>query len=1316
MQPARSVVLVVDDDLVVRDYLCELLAHEGYAVESAADGAAGLARIAAGGVDLVLLDMILPALDGIELCRQVRARESDVYLPIIMLTGLDDEANRRAGFAAGADDYVTKPFRQADLLARVQVWVQTHRRLQASHERLRAEQEVSTRLASEAEHALTVMREAHARLLAANTREQRLLRETEAQARVFRGLHEVAVAAGGVLDPAALAQLTVDRARDLLGVDGATLYWWDPDAGLLRRLAGEVLDERWSAQTLGPGERSPGLAFQRCEPIVVQDYRTWEHALPWASERGLQAFAAVPILVGDRPVGALRVFTFTPHHFAPEQVQLLTLFAAQVGPALEAARLYAESERRRAEAEALAELARQGAAEPDADRVINLITEQACHLLGADYAAVALADADGVHTWRGIQGSRSDAWSSPPTQMPLGKGTAGRTLAAGRTLILEHLGDNPELPIDEFPRHRSEGGRTALGTPLFGRGGALGVLVLGWRTDVSVTTAQVRLAEALASYAATILDNAQAHADLAAHAEKLRRLAEIAGAVTADADLPAVLSQIVEAAALAVGLEQNSLLLLDEDDQRLHHAAAVGLPAEYVAAIDGFAIGPAAASCGTAAWRGETVVTEDLHTDPAWEAWRHLATPHGLRAVWSVPLLGKGGRVLGTFAAYRPRPGRPTPQQQELLTLYAHLAAVAVENARSYAREEHLAREAAARAAELAAVFEQLPSGAVVFDAEGQRVLLNEAVRRLWGTPGPGDQPLAERVRLYQLRDPASGRPLEFEELPVARALAGETVQAHEYLLRRPGTTEDIWVHASAVPLRDPDGRVTGAVGLFSDVTRERTLMRELAASEERLRTLYQAMACGVFVSNAAGEIADANEAAEAIFGLTLDQMRGRTPAALWPASREDESELPDNERPSQIALRAGAPVRQETISVRRPTGERRWIQVDAVPVLGPDGAPMQVVSSFIDVTERKRAEQEYARLAAEVERERATLATIMASMNDGLMVLDAMGQIRYYNDQALVLLGMPPQELLGQSVEEAFTLNREVFADPEAAWAALEQGVARVAERPSYEVSLVGPPPRDLLTQLFPVAHIAGSGPAVGVLLRDVTTSKLLALLEERERIAMDLHDGVIQSLYAVALGLTAHERALQPAAAQTREPLRQARAQINAVIQEIRNYIFDLRPHELAARGLRAGLEGLAEELRINALVRPEVAVDAAADNLLGPDAAANVLQIVREATANVIRHAGASAVQISLERTDGRLVLTVSDNGCGFTPPNVGSEGWLAPSAGAGQGLRNMAERARSLGGALDVQSGPGWGTRVRLEVPVAVPRGDACTPAP
>jgi signal transduction histidine kinase len=213
-----------------------------------------------------------------------------------------------------------------------------------------------------------------------------------------------------------------------------------------------------------------------------------------------------------------------------------------------------------------------------------------------------------------------------------------------------------------------------------------------------------------------------------------------------------------------------------------------------------------------------------------------------------------------------------------------------------------------------------------------------------------------------------------------------------------------------------------------------------------------------------------------------------------------------------------------------------------------------------------------------------------------------------------------------------------------------------------------------------------------------------------------MDLHDGAIQSLYAVALGLAAHERALLPAAAPTCEPLRQARAQINAVIQDIRNYIFDLRPQDLTRRGLRAGLEALAEELRINALVRPELTVDAAADDALDPDAAASLLHVAREATANVIRHASATAVQIVLERRNGRLVLAVHDNGRGFDSPNGQRDAAPPPSARSGHGLRNMAERARALGGTLQITSAPGAGTVVCLDVPLAAPRGDVCNPAP
>ncbi len=135
------VVLVVEDDETLRELIADLLVGAGYTPRGAADGAEALAAIEAGGVDLVLLDRNIPEVDGVEVCRRVRAAGGEDYLPIIMLTALTTRPDRHEGFAAGADDYVGKPFDMAELLDRVQVWVSARRRLAALHGQLLREQQ-----------------------------------------------------------------------------------------------------------------------------------------------------------------------------------------------------------------------------------------------------------------------------------------------------------------------------------------------------------------------------------------------------------------------------------------------------------------------------------------------------------------------------------------------------------------------------------------------------------------------------------------------------------------------------------------------------------------------------------------------------------------------------------------------------------------------------------------------------------------------------------------------------------------------------------------------------------------------------------------------------------------------------------------------------------------------------------------------------------------------------------------------------------------------------------------------------------------------
>src|SRR6266849_5947881 len=134
-----------------------------------------------------------------------------------------------------------------------------------------------------------------------------------------------------------------------------------------------------------------------------------------------------------------------------------------------------------------------------------------------------------------------------------------------------------------------------------------------------------------------------------------------------------------------------SILLFDPDGNRLRHGAAPSLPKSYIDAIDGSAIGPAAGSCGTAAFRKERVIVSDIAQDPLWADYRDLALPHGLRACWSTPVLASDGRVLGTFALYAREPGSPTPQQHTIIAQITALTSIAIERQRAEEeRQAHL--------------------------------------------------------------------------------------------------------------------------------------------------------------------------------------------------------------------------------------------------------------------------------------------------------------------------------------------------------------------------------------------------------------------------------------------------------------------------------------------------------------------------------------------------------------------------------------------------------------------------------------------------
>lgn len=200
-------------------------------------------------------------------------------------------------------------------------------------------------------------------------------------------------------------------------------------------------------------------------------------------------------------------------------------------------------------------------------------------------------------------------------------------------------------------------------------------------------------------------------------------------------------------------------------------------------------------------------------------------------------------------------------------------------------------------------------------------------------------------------------------------------------------------------------------------------------------------------------------------------------------------------------------------------------------------------------------------------------------------------------------------------------------------------------------------------------------------------------AILEERQRLARELHDSVTQSLYGISLQAEAGARALTDGDAQPAgESFQEIRQTTQEAQAEMRLLLFELRPPLLEEQGFAAALEARlrAVEARAGLAIRSDVQAGAE----LSPEAEQELYRIAQEALNNVLKHAHASQVTVRLALDADRASLEILDDGIGF-------DGSAAKTGG--HGLEGMRERAEHLGGSLSIESSPERGTRVRVEVP-------------
>jgi signal transduction histidine kinase len=204
----------------------------------------------------------------------------------------------------------------------------------------------------------------------------------------------------------------------------------------------------------------------------------------------------------------------------------------------------------------------------------------------------------------------------------------------------------------------------------------------------------------------------------------------------------------------------------------------------------------------------------------------------------------------------------------------------------------------------------------------------------------------------------------------------------------------------------------------------------------------------------------------------------------------------------------------------------------------------------------------------------------------------------------------------------------------------------------------------------------------------------KDLAVLEERERISKELHDGVIQSIYSVGLHLQGSMSLMQRDPDTAAARIEASINELDNVVRDVRSYIFELLPKQAKERGVAETIRGLGRDLEVNTLANVEVYADESVFLGLDEQQQSDVIQIVREVVSNTARHAQAGHVVISAASSGKELVVTVEDDGVGYDPDSVAR----------GHGLDNMARRAERLGGTVDIERGESAGMKHMLRIPL------------
>jgi len=539
---------------------------------------------------------------------------------------------------------------------------------------------------------------------------------------------------------------------------------------------------------------------------------------------------------------------------------------------------------------------------------------------------------------------------------------------------------------------------------------------------------------------------------------------------------------------------------------------------------------------------------------------------------------------------------------------------------------------------------------------------------------------------------------------------------------------------------QDSEGR-SRAIVILRDSSDRKRAESALADQESLVREILEILPVGVWILNRDGLVLSGNEAGRTLWaGARYVGIEGYGQyKAWWPESGKP---VQPEEWAAARAITRGETVLDEVVDIETFDGRRRTILNSAIPVRDANGVTKGAIVVNQDITERVQAYQLLEQRVEERTRELSALLEVsrhVAAMLDLAPLLRAIlmqlkivveytgaGIAILVDDSTLRMLDydgpIPREQMLiaipleRESGYREVVLCREPFIMDDI-WAETAQmpeireewekermrmvvgvrswlGVPLIAKgRLIGVLRLDHEEPGHFTQEHARIALAFADQAAVAVEnARLYEQAQGMAALEERQRLARDLHDSVSQALYGMTLGArTARALVLQDAARAT-EALDYVLSLAEAAFAEMRAVIFDLRPDSVEQEGLLCALNWQADLLRIRHQLKVETEFCEEPDLPLAVKDA--LYRIAREAVNNIVKHAGASRVTLRLDHRPDTTSLEISDDGAGFAASDA-HPGHL--------GLRSMRERVAAIGGTLEIESSPGAGTRIRVCIP-------------